>query len=157
VELVSPPGVIINTGADVIPNLGDGDVSAEWAFLDGLSGVAPGGAEQGISAVGFSSIGFPDVDGPPGSITSVDDTFSTYGGRQPTEVVQNSVIFTLGGLPSGYTVTDTYHVSVVFGSSLGEPIPEPGSLLLLGSGLLGLGFLRRRAHSAKRASGLRAE
>jgi hypothetical protein len=51
----------------------------------------------------------------------------------------------LGDIEAGGTVTDTYSASVIVTQNV-SPTPEPGTLILFGSGLLGLvGVLRRKA------------
>jgi hypothetical protein len=48
-------------------------------------------------------------------------------------------VFTLSGLSTDYLadgkITD---VSFQYGTSLNNPVPEPGSIVLLGSGLVGI-------------------
>jgi hypothetical protein len=51
----------------------------------------------------------------------------------------------LSDIEAGGTVTDTYSASVIVTQNV-SPTPEPGTLILFGSGLLGLvGVLRRKA------------
>lgn len=69
------------------------------------------------------------------------------------ELIKNSVVFTLGGLPNGFKLGDISNVSFQSGTSLSGPnvqtqdAPEPPTWLLLGSGLIGLAwFGERRFH-----------
>jgi hypothetical protein len=138
-----------------------GAVGGEWAYADQLSG-APHGANQGISSSGlglFGAANFPpynnlqdpadSVDGLQYGITSAGDNPAT-GNQKVTgsqALIQNQVVFTLSGLPSGFDVSSISNVSFQYGTALNEPnisVPDASIVLLLGSSLLGLGLLGRR-------------
>ncbi len=134
-----------------------GGVGGEWAYKSGLSG-APLGASYGISSTGLDLFGPPDLfpgtnlfgptspDGLQYGLVSAGDNPSTGNtpvtGSQP--LIKNGVVFTLSGLPNGYSVNSINNVSFQYGTSLDEPnIPEPGSLMLLCGGMA-LSLLRKR-------------
>ena len=143
---------------------GDGVVGGEWAYKSGLS--APGKGTQGVSSAGFGLFGpsnlFPGTDlQPPTSpdgvqygITSAGDNPAT--GNTPVTgtnaLIKNSVRFTLGNLPQGFTLGLISNVFFQYGTDLSEPgivtdvepVPEPATMLLFGCGLVGVYFLRKR-------------
>lgn len=141
-----------------------GRIGGEWAYLSGIVG-APGGATQGISSVGLGMFGpgnrFPgsNLSGPDSSaglqysITSAGDNPLTGNtpvtGTQP--LIQNSVAFSLGGLPKGFSETSVSNVWFQYGTDFSEPsfgseIPEPSSGLFAAIGVAALliGRLKRR-------------
>lgn len=138
-----------------------GVVGGEWAYKTGLSG-APGDNSQGISSVGLGLFGPPDLfpgsnlDGPASpnglnyGITSAGDDVTTGNtpvtGTRP--LIQDSVVFELGGVPDGLTLDDISNVWFQYGTSLDEPsfphAPEPTTILLLASAVGAFSILRRR-------------
>ena len=136
-------------------------VGGEWAYKTGLSG-APGDNSQGISSVGLGLFGPPylfpgsNLDGPASpnglnyGITSAGDDVTTGNtpvtGTRP--LIQDSVVFELGGVPDGLTLDDISNVWFQYGTSLDEPsfphAPEPTTILLLASAVGAFSILRRR-------------
>jgi len=137
-------------------------VGGEWAYLNGLNQY---GANSGISSAGLGIFGAGDVF--PGSnlfgpaspngiqygITSAGDNVATgNAGISSDPLTRNSVIFTLGNFTG--SLSDISNVTFQYDASLtaisvasareGGTVPEPGTVALLGLGLAGMAFIRRR-------------
>lgn len=144
-------GNVPSPSVDPMPN----GVGGEWAYVGGLSG-APGGNAYGISASGFGLFGpgdrFPGLnlqgptspDGAQYGLTSAGDNPATgNGGLLNDALIKNSVVFTLSGLPQGFSLNQISNVWVQYGTDLSEPsFPTPGSVTLLA--LAGAVAARRR-------------
>lgn len=148
------PGSTVFFGPD-----GGGNMGGEYAYASGLSG-APGGAVLGTSSAGFGLFGNPNFNGPnlqnPAAvdglnygITSAGDNLATGNAAVTGNValIKNSVTFTLTA-SDDFALTDISNVSFQYGTALDEPnvpyVPEPMTLLGLGTGLAVLGLVRRR-------------
>lgn len=152
-----------------------GVVGGEWAYNDGIGG--PGGADEGISSSGLGLFGpgdrFPgnNLQGPTSpdglqyGITSAgdDDTTGNAAVTGSNALIQNAVVFTLSGLPGGFNPSvlgSITNVSFQYGTALnepnipgdpvnpGNPVPEPSTVLLLGSGLAALYWRRKKQAKA---------
>jgi hypothetical protein len=142
-----------------------GNVGGEWRY-DSSAGGGQGISSAGLGFFGAANFNGPNLHGPDGvaginyGITSNGDDILT-GNSAVTggfPLISGSVIFTLSGIGPGFNpYTDITDVQFQYGSSLSEPsitatrieqpepIPEPSSVLLLGSGMLALAWgLRQR-------------
>jgi|ERR1017187_947663 hypothetical protein len=145
------------------------DVGGQWAYRNDLTGL-PHGADEGLSIASLKQFGKryrfsgPKLLAPSGVrfglTTDFDNMGNDKGSLKRKQLIENTVIFTLGGLPTNFTFADISNVSFQYGTSLrdaglnlagtisggngGPVIPEPGTSVLIVTGLVWVFALVRR-------------
>ena len=154
----------------------NGNVGGEWAYAGGLRG-GPQDTHHGISTAGLGLFSpsdlFPGgnlsgqtaIGGLDYGITSIGDDITSGNtavtGGKP--LIQYQVDFTLGGLPSAFSLDDIGDVWFQYGTSLNEggfqgrpPSPEPGAMAFaVGAGVVCSGAwlrTRRRRRAGRRGA-----
>jgi hypothetical protein len=136
---------------------GGGNVGGEWAFtydssIPSIFGKSPYGiGSAGFGIFGAANFGGPNLEDPLAvnglnyGILSAGDNTAT-GNAEVTggvPLIKNQVIFTLSGIPFSFDPqTSINNVDFVYGTDIPE-VPEPATILLFSSGLLGAAGLAR--------------
>lgn len=168
--ILTPVSATLHSGSTVFygPSNG-GNLGGEWANVNNqLNGIRPpdGISSSGLGIFGSGNFGGANLQGPSSTdglqygLTSAGDNLGT-GNAAVTggfALTQYSVDFILSGLPGGFDPsTGITNVLFQYGTGLDEPtipgnppstpVPEPGTMVLLGSGLIGLaGWGRKKFH-----------
>lgn len=169
---LTPVSALVAPGSSIIQGASATNVGGEFGYqAAGFQVGAPAGANRGIASSGYLSTGLPgdlgnfngtnlhgpvSLDGINFGIVSSASGFNPNGGLASVPLIQNSVVFVLTGV-SGLTTSDISNVSFQYGTAFSElnvpggggKVPEPGSVALVGSALLGLYLTRRRILTAK--------
>jgi hypothetical protein len=156
-----------NLAAPGSTNGGPGTFDGGWQLRENFGGLPGLTQTRGVGTNGLGVFNGSDVintDNLDYALTSAGDNVATSQAQQlfNDPYIQNIITFTFSGLPVGFDLTaqNVSNVRVQYGTSLTEPsitipdgdedqpVPEPGTVFLLGAAALGLmGATRRRRNS----------
>ncbi len=156
-EALTPLSALVGPTSDIIGKSGviygsGTNVGSQWAYLagEGVSSAGLGifGPGNIIGGPPLNNVGGTPPDGLPYGLVGKGIINWANGDLKKGFLDQNSVVFTFT-VPHDFSLSDIYDVVFQYGTSTNAyhhspPVPEPGTLYLLGGGLLGLGIFARR-------------
>lgn len=157
--LLTPGSNVVNcTAANGCTAPSGGNVGGEWAYnlTGGQFGTNAGIGSAGLNIFGSGNFSGPNLQGPVavnglqfGIIGGGTVNFAN-GDLGNSALINNSVTFTLSGEGCATAAGCFSNVHFIYGTSLDSTvIPEPASILLIGSGLVGAYRLRKRNRSTR--------